>query len=84
MDHAPENASALQAGIFALWDAIPFGVDTWPDCLPWERAGRPTRADLDAIDDWAKRARLHLALEIDRRFDAIEDWLQAAAWPGVE
>lgn len=66
----------LTLGIYALWDAIPFGVDTWPTCLPYERAGRATLWDLLEIERWAETAERDLRLDIDRRFDALDDWLE--------
>lgn len=71
----------LTLGIYALWDAIPFGVDTWPDCAPWERAGVATLWDQREVEAWAQHAQRELALEVDRRFDALEDWLEEQTRP---
>lgn len=77
--------AGLTLGIFALWELVPFGVDTWPDCAPWERAGRATLWDRLEVEAWAETAERELRLEIDRRFDALADWLEEQMAPrGVE
>ena len=74
---------ALAQGIYLLWDQVPFGVDGWPTCPAWERAGVPTRWDREAIAGLAEDAQRNLRLEIDRRFDALEDWLEEQTRPRV-
>lgn len=66
---------ALAQGVYLLWDQVPFGVDGWPVCAAWERAGILTRQDRRLIEEWSHDAELGLRLDIDRRFDALEDWL---------
>lgn len=67
-----------------IWDLVPFGVDSWPTCLPYQRAGRATLWDLLEVERWAARAQLELELEIDRRFDAVLDRVLGTSWSGVE
>ena len=76
---------ALAQGIYLLWDQVPFGVDGWPSCPAWERAGVVTAQDRRWIEERAHDAELGLRLAIDRRFDALEDWLAGELEPrGLE
>jgi hypothetical protein len=63
---------------------VPFALNTWPTCEPWERSGEPTLKDRLDVKEWVEQVQLEIALEIDRRFDRLLAHIDATAWPPLQ